>query len=63
MKDAAISMLARGPGEAAADFMAMIEVVRGPGWAAPHEIPFLRAFFEKAFGMLTAQMAKRRVAP
>ena len=63
MKDAAISMLARGPGEAAADLMAMIEVVRGPGSTVPHEIPFLRAFFEKAFGLLTAQMAKRRKAP
>ena len=30
--------------------------------AAPHDVPFLRAFFEKAFGLATARAAAQKGA-
>jgi hypothetical protein len=61
MKDAVISVAARGARERAADLLATAETIRllGPG-AEPHTVPFLRAFFEKAFGLATARAAAQR---
>ena len=61
MKDAVISMAARGARDRAADLFATAEAIRllGPD-AEPHTIPFLRAFFEKAFGLATARAAAER---
>jgi hypothetical protein len=57
MKDAAISLLARGETARAAD---LIATARAAGEAEPpaHAIPFLRGFFEKAFGLAAARAAR-----
>jgi hypothetical protein len=61
MKDAAISLLARGETARAAD---LIVTARATADAAasppPHGIPFLRGFFEKAFGLAAARAARPR---
>jgi hypothetical protein len=61
MKDAAISVAARGAYDQAADLLATEEAVRKlSNDAAPHGVPFLRAFFEKAFGLATARAQAQR---
>jgi hypothetical protein len=59
MKDAAISMAARGARDRAADLVATADAV-GSLDAEPHTIPFLRAFFEKAFGLAAARAAAQK---
>jgi hypothetical protein len=59
MLDAALSMAARGASDRAADLLAIVDVVRSSD-DAPHTLPFLRAFFEKAFGIATARAARQR---
>jgi len=61
MKDAAISMAARGARERAADLVAVAHAVGAPTpEPKPHQVPFLRAFFEKAFGLVTARAAIKK---
>jgi hypothetical protein len=63
MKDASISMAARGARDRAADLVALAHAVGLPApEPKPHEIPFLRAFFEKAFGLATARAAIKKGA-
>jgi len=63
MKDAAISVAARGAYDQAADLLATEQAVRTlSNDAAPHDVPFLRAFFEKAFGLATARAQAQRGA-
>jgi hypothetical protein len=59
MLDAALSMQARDASDRAADLLVLTDVVRSTE-APPHTVPFLRAFFEKAFGLATARAAARR---
>jgi hypothetical protein len=60
MRDVAISLIARGARETAADVLAVAEAVGSlPADAQAHTIPFLSAFFEKAFGLLAARLAIR----
>jgi hypothetical protein len=56
LKDAAISIAARGANDRASDALAVAEAVRSPA-PAPRDVPFLRAFFEKAFGLAAARAA------
>ncbi|HEX9295322.1 MAG TPA: hypothetical protein VF881_05790 [Polyangiaceae bacterium] len=60
MKDAAISVVARGARDRAADLLESADVIRKlePG-REPHSIPFLQAFFEKAFGLAAARAARQ----
>jgi hypothetical protein len=58
MKDAVISVAARGAHDRAADVLAVAASVRSPD-AEAHDIPFLRAFFEKAFGLAAARAARQ----
>jgi len=61
MKDAAISMAARGARDRAADLVATAQAISALGEGAePHTVPFLRAFFEKAFGLATARAAAHK---
>jgi hypothetical protein len=61
MRDAAISMAARGARDRAADLVATAEAIGTlAGDAEPHSVPFLRAFFEKAFGLATARAAAQK---
>jgi hypothetical protein len=63
MKDAALSMAARGVRDRAADLVATADVVGSTtSPSIPHQIPFLRAFFEKAFGLVTARAAMKKGA-
>jgi hypothetical protein len=57
MKDAAISILARRGPDVAATVMAVAAAVRSAGLITdpPHEVPFLRAFFQKALGYIASQ--------
>jgi hypothetical protein len=54
MKDAAISILARAGKERAADTIAVAQATVAAGLitSPPHEIPFLRGFFQKALAIL-----------
>jgi hypothetical protein len=54
MKDAAISILARAGKERAADTLAVAQATVAAGLitSPPHEIPFLRGFFQKALAIL-----------
>ena len=63
MKDAAISLAARGARDRASDLLATAGAIAalGAGGEA-HSIPFLRAFFEKAFGLATARAAAQKGA-
>ncbi len=65
MKDAAISVLARVGRERAAQVLAVANAVATAGLITnpPHEIPFLRAFFQKAIALLAAQNAGRLSIP
>ncbi|MET0591108.1 MAG: hypothetical protein ABW133_00310 [Polyangiaceae bacterium] len=58
MKDAAISLIARGETSRAADLLVTAREV-AEGDRAPHAIPFLRGFFEKAFGLAAARAARK----
>jgi hypothetical protein len=61
MRDAAISMAARGARDRAADLVATAGAIGElAGDAEPHTVPFLRAFFEKAFGLATARAAAQK---
>jgi hypothetical protein len=63
MKDAAISMAARGARDRAADLVATAESIGAlESGVEPHAVPFLRAFFEKAFGLATARAAAQKGA-
>jgi len=57
MKDSAISLLARAGRERAAEVIAIAGAIETAGLitSPPHEIPFLRGFFQKALAMLAAQ--------
>jgi hypothetical protein len=57
MKDAAISLLARGETARAADLIATAHAAGEPEPPA-HAIPFFRGFFEKAFGLAAARAAR-----
>jgi len=59
MRDAAIPMIARGERARAADLLAAASAIRSMRDTPPHAIPFFRAFFEKAFGLLAARFAAR----
>jgi hypothetical protein len=63
MKDAVLSMVERGARDRAADLLATADAVSALGPDdAPHSVPFLRAFFEKAFGLATARAAAQKGA-
>ncbi|MBN2196561.1 MAG: hypothetical protein JW751_27360 [Polyangiaceae bacterium] len=57
LKDAALSVLAREGEQAALDVIAVIHAVEQAGLITdpPHEVPFLRAFFDKALAIMVAQ--------
>jgi hypothetical protein len=58
LRDVAVSAAARDSRDRAADMLALARVV-GATDPAPSAIPFLRAFFEKAFGLAAARAARR----
>jgi len=59
MKDAAISLMARGETARAADLIVTARAAGSTDDGTPaHEIPFLRGFFEKAFGLAAARAAR-----
>lgn len=57
MKDSALSVLARDGEGAALDIVAAIKGIERCGLITdpPHDVPFLKIFFEKALGVLLAQ--------
>jgi hypothetical protein len=57
LKDAAISVLARRGRDAAGMVVAVAAAVRAAGLITdpPHELPFLRAFFQKALGFIASK--------
>jgi hypothetical protein len=57
MKDAAISILARAGKERAAEVLAVAQATVAAGLitSPPHDIPFLRGFFQKALAILAQQ--------
>lgn len=57
MKDAAISVLARRGREVAGTVLAVAATVRAAGLITnpPHDVPFLRGFFQKALGYIASQ--------
>ena len=65
MKDAAISILAREGRERAAEVMAVAAAVLAAGLitSPPHEIPFLRGFFQKALAILASQQGGQLQIP
>jgi hypothetical protein len=63
MRDAVLSMAGRGARDRAADLLATADAISGLGPDdAPHTVPFLRGFFEKAFGLATARAAAQKGA-
>jgi len=58
MKDAVISLAERGARDRAADALAVAALVRSSDTASS-AIPFLLAFFEKAFGLAVARAARK----
>jgi hypothetical protein len=61
VKDAAISMFARGARDRASDALAVAEAIRSlDPRAPPHGVPFLTGFFEKAFGLAATRFAARK---
>jgi hypothetical protein len=60
MKDAAISLLARGETARAGDLIVTARATAATDAGGPpaHGIPFLRGFFEKAFGLAAARAAR-----
>jgi hypothetical protein len=65
MKDAAVSILARQGRERAAEVMAVAAAVLAAGLitSPPHEIPFLRGFFQKALAILASQQGGQLSIP
>jgi hypothetical protein len=65
MKDAAISILARVGRERAAEVMGVAAAVVAAGLitSPPHEIPFLRGFFQKALAILASQQGGQLSIP
>jgi hypothetical protein len=65
MKDAAISILARRGPARAAEVMAVATAVVSAGLitSPPHEIPFLRGFFQKALAILASQQGGQLSVP
>lgn len=65
MKDAAISILARHGRERAAEVMGVAAAVVSAGLitSPPHEIPFLRGFFQKALAILASQQGGQLSIP
>ena len=65
MKDAAISILARVGRERAAEVMGTAAAVVAAGLitSPPHEIPFLRGFFQKALAILASQQGGQLSIP
>ncbi len=57
MKDATLSVLARAGEQVALDMVATTEAIQRAGLITdpPHEVPFLRAFFDKAVAVLVEQ--------
>jgi len=65
MKDSTISILARAGRERAALVVATAEAAVAAGLitSPPHEVPFLRAFFQKGLAMVAAQSGGRLEIP
>jgi hypothetical protein len=65
MKDSAISILARAGRERAAQVLATADATVAAGLitSPPHEVPFLRAFFQKGLAMVAAQSGGRLEIP
>jgi len=65
MKDAAVSILSRRGRERAGEVLAVAQAVRSAGLitSPPHEIPFLRGFFQKALAMIAAQSGGQLQVP
>jgi hypothetical protein len=65
MRDAAISILARRGRERAADVLSVIRAITSAGLitSPPHEIPFLRGFFQKALAMIASQTGGQLQVP
>jgi len=65
MKDAAISILARVSRERAAEVMGIAAAVVAAGLitSPPHEIPFLRGFFQKALALIASQQGGQLSIP
>jgi hypothetical protein len=65
MKDSAISILARAGRERAAQVLATAEAAVAAGLitSPPHEVPFLRGFFQKGLAMVAAQSGGRLEIP
>ena len=65
MKDAAISILARHGRERAAEVLSVAAAVVSAGLitSPPHEIPFLRGFFQKALAILASQQGGQLSIP
>jgi hypothetical protein len=57
MKDAAISIMARAGNERAAETLAVAQAIVAAGLVTtpPHDVPFLRGFFQKALAILAQQ--------
>ena len=57
MQDSALSVLQRAGEQPALEVVAAIKTIRAAGLITnpPHGIPFLRAFFDKAVGLMVAQ--------
>jgi hypothetical protein len=65
MKDSAVSILARSGQERAAEVMGVAAAVVSAGLitSPPHEIPFLRGFFQKALAILASQQGGQLSIP
>jgi hypothetical protein len=65
MKDSAISVLARAGRERAAQILATAEAAVAAGLitSPPHEVPFLRGFFQKGLAMVAAQSGGKLEIP
>jgi hypothetical protein len=65
MKDAAISIMARVSRERAAEVMGVAAAVLAAGLitSPPHEIPFLRGFFQKALAIIASQQGGQLSIP
>jgi len=65
MKDAAISILVRSGRERASEVIVTAAAVRSAGLitSPPHEIPFLRGFFQKALAILATQSGGQLSVP
>jgi hypothetical protein len=65
MKEAAVSILARGARDRVADVLGTIRAIESAGLVTspPREIPFLTSFFDKALALLSARAGGRLRVP